>query len=358
METLDSFSKPSIPLKSSHKRGRELSSASHLGSASFAHNEAGTGTKRRKASNLAKAAKDDPEKLSRTIFVGNVSVKCNRDDIKRFVESGLSRPGCVESVRLRSVPIAAVPVAPGADFKMMIKAAVTQGAFNPKSASMNAYVVLKEPELVAIAGLRLNGVEFEGRHVRVDAAGEANKGGPHYDPKRTVFVGNLPYSATEEELLGAFSTGGASVEAVRVVRDKLTQVGKGFGFVLFKERSSVLAALNLDQIRCPLLGDKTLRVTRCSDSGEGGGARRTSNKLKSGERPNRKGFSGGGGGVVGKKTKVKLGKKPVGASAPNHMGIKGAEALPKARAALPQKHAIVKPSRGKKHHPKKQPHKR
>ena len=46
--------------------------------------------------------------------------------------------------------------------------------------------------------LELNGTEVEGRHLRVDMAT------PTLNNKRTVFVGNLPFTTDEENLREAF----------------------------------------------------------------------------------------------------------------------------------------------------------
>jgi cold-inducible RNA-binding protein len=47
---------------------------------------------------------------------------------------------------------------------------------------------------------------------------------------RRLYVGNLPYSTTDEELNGLFSRAG-SVESVRVMRDMATGRARGFAFV-------------------------------------------------------------------------------------------------------------------------------
>ena len=47
---------------------------------------------------------------------------------------------------------------------------------------------------------------------------------------RRLYVGNLPYSATEEQLTELFSRAG-KVETVRVMRDMATGRARGFAFV-------------------------------------------------------------------------------------------------------------------------------
>ena len=59
---------------------------------------------------------------------------------------------------------------------------------------------------------------------------------PQHDMKRSLFVGNLPFNLEEEELREHFEEFG-TIESVRLIRDKATGVGKGFGYVLFEVSS-------------------------------------------------------------------------------------------------------------------------
>ncbi|SCU82592.1 LANO_0B06854g1_1 [Lachancea nothofagi CBS 11611] len=61
------------------------------------------------------------------------------------------------------------------------------------------------------------------------------------DPYRTIFVGRLPYSVMEVELQKQFIRFG-EIEKVRVVRDKVTNKSRGYGFIMFKEELSARAA--------------------------------------------------------------------------------------------------------------------
>jgi RNA recognition motif-containing protein len=51
-----------------------------------------------------------------------------------------------------------------------------------------------------------------------------------------IYVGNLSYEATEEDLKAAFSRFG-EVTSVSIIRDKFTARSKGFGFVEMKSRA-------------------------------------------------------------------------------------------------------------------------
>lgn len=62
---------------------------------------------------------------------------------------------------------------------------------------------------------------------------------------KTLFVGNLPWSATEEDLTRAFSQHG-EVVAARVATDRDTGRSRGFGFVEVPEEQAeaVISAMN------------------------------------------------------------------------------------------------------------------
>ncbi|XP_033056212.1 RNA-binding protein 34 isoform X3 [Trachypithecus francoisi] len=99
-----------------------------------------------------------------------------------------------------------------------------------------------------------NGAQIaDGFRIRVDLASETSS-----RDKRSVFVGNLPYKVAESAVEKHFLDCG-SVMAVRIVRDQVTGVGKGFGYVLFENTDSVHLALKLNNSE--LMGRK-LRVMR------------------------------------------------------------------------------------------------
>lgn len=126
--------------------------------------------------------------------------------------------------------------------------------------------------------------QVDGHHIRVDRAAPVTKAaskagadsaGITYDPMRSVFVGNLDFKVADEDIIRAFNDGSkapeleAAVEAVRVVRDPKTNIGKGFAFVLFTSKAAARAALSLDGTP---LNDRPMRVTRVTKgSGAPGG---------------------------------------------------------------------------------------
>lgn len=52
-----------------------------------------------------------------------------------------------------------------------------------------------------------------------------------------LFVGNLPYAATEQDLQNFFAQAGVTVDSVNVMRDRFTGEARGFGFVEISDNS-------------------------------------------------------------------------------------------------------------------------
>ena len=64
---------------------------------------------------------------------------------------------------------------------------------------------------------------------------------------KKLFVGNLPYTANEQDLQNFFSDSGVAIDSVTVMRDRFTGQARGFGFVEMKtdpEAQAAIAALN------------------------------------------------------------------------------------------------------------------
>ena len=57
-----------------------------------------------------------------------------------------------------------------------------------------------------------------------------------------IYVGNLPYSTTDEDLRGLFAAHG-EVASARVVIDRMTGRSKGFGFVEMADRAQAQQAI-------------------------------------------------------------------------------------------------------------------
>jgi RNA recognition motif-containing protein len=88
-----------------------------------------------------------------------------------------------------------------------------------------------------------------------------------------IYVGNLSYSVTSEELRKAFEQFG-EVSAANVVTDKFTGQSKGFGFVEMPNKASGEAAIK--QLDGADLMGRNIRVNeaRPRTEGPGGGAPR------------------------------------------------------------------------------------
>ena len=86
-----------------------------------------------------------------------------------------------------------------------------------------------------------------------------------------LYVGNLPYSTSEEDLRNLFSQYG-NVESVAVITDRETGRSKGFGFVEFgddTEARNAISALSGQEF-----GGRALTVNEARPkTGGGGGAR-------------------------------------------------------------------------------------
>jgi nucleolar protein 12 len=120
------------------------------------------------------------------------------------------------------------------------------------------YVVFCSKDSVEEA-LKLNNMLVEGLRLRVDHAT------PTPDALRSIFVGNLPYQAEEMSLQQHFvkecGFQEIDVEGVRIIRDKDTMLCKGFGYVIFREKSMVAVALN--KMHESTYMKRQLRVTVC-----------------------------------------------------------------------------------------------
>jgi RNA recognition motif-containing protein len=102
---------------------------------------------------------------------------------------------------------------------------------------------------------------------------------------KKIYVGNLPFSATEDEIRGLFERHG-SVTSVSLINDRETGRPRGFGFVEMDESGADAAIQSLDGKD---FGGRSLRVNEAQDrrGGAGGGG--------GGGGPRGGGYGGGGG---------------------------------------------------------------
>jgi RNA recognition motif-containing protein len=92
-----------------------------------------------------------------------------------------------------------------------------------------------------------------------------------------IYVGNLAYAVTEDDLRTAFGEYG-EVTSVNVITDKFSGQSKGFGFVEMGENSEADAAIKA--LNDTALGGRNLRVNQAKpredrpQGGSGGGGGR------------------------------------------------------------------------------------
>ena len=80
-----------------------------------------------------------------------------------------------------------------------------------------------------------------------------------------IYVGNLPYNVTEEELKEAFSEFG-EVSSVNVITDKYSGQSKGFGFVEMANNSEADEAIKA--LNESLLKGRNIKVNQAKSRGE------------------------------------------------------------------------------------------
>ena len=113
-----------------------------------------------------------------------------------------------------------------------------------------------------------------------------------------IFVGNLSYQTTEEELQTAFAAYGA-VERVSIVRDRETGQPRGFAFVEMTNGAEATAAIN--SLNGQTISGRAIKVNEARPREArppGGGGNRFGGGGGGGGRGSggRGGYGGGGGG--------------------------------------------------------------
>jgi hypothetical protein len=108
---------------------------------------------------------------------------------------------------------------------------------------------------------------------------------------KRIFVGNLPFSATDQVLQETFAQYG-TVESAKVITDRMSGRSKGFGFVEMSNDTEAQAAI--DKLNGAEYEGRTITVNEAREMQprEGGGG--------GGGRPGGRGGYGGGGGGGGR----------------------------------------------------------
>lgn len=84
---------------------------------------------------------------------------------------------------------------------------------------------------------------------------------------KRIYVGNLPFTSTEDELRELFAAFGP-VHAVKLITDRETGRPRGFGFVEMDDENAASAIESLDNTQ---FGGRTLRVNEAHERKGGGG---------------------------------------------------------------------------------------
>ena len=121
---------------------------------------------------------------------------------------------------------------------------------------------------------------------------------------KKIYVGNLAFTVTDDELMQAFTSFG-TVASARVVMDRMTGRSKGFGFVEIADDAMADEAVN--KMNGQTIGGRPVRVSEAKpqedkprgprrEGGGGGGGFGGGGGGRGGPRGgNRDGGSGGGG---------------------------------------------------------------
>ncbi|CAF2138429.1 unnamed protein product [Rotaria magnacalcarata] len=187
---------------------------------------------------------EDPSVVNaQTVFVGNVPIGCTQKELRTL----FSQYGTVKSVRLRNL----IPLNP----KQGKRLAFIKKEFHPLQKTITAYIRFTD-ETEAEDATSLNGHLYKEHHLRVDVAHDLDTNTKH-DHKRSIFIGNLPFDANDDDVWKVFEECG-EIDSVRLVRDRATSVGKGFGYVLFQDEASVGLALRMNE-NCKI-GNRMIRI--------------------------------------------------------------------------------------------------
>ncbi|XP_016691369.1 RNA-binding protein 39 isoform X3 [Gossypium hirsutum] len=190
-------------------------------------------------------AEVDPERDQRTVFAYQITLKASERDIYEF----FSRAGKVRDVRL-----------------IMDRNSRRSKGF----AYVEFYDVMSVPMAIALSGQPLLGQpvmvkpsEAEKNLAQSTTSVAAGQIGSHAGGARRLYVGNLHFNITEDQLRQVFESFG-TVELVQLPLDE-TGHSKGFGFVQFARLEDAKNALNLNgQLE---IGGRVIKVSTVTDQG-------------------------------------------------------------------------------------------
>ncbi|EPY30449.1 nucleolar protein 12 [Angomonas deanei] len=194
------------------------------------------GVKKSKKQILRHALHKNEEEDKRTAFVGNLP---NTVD-KREVEKIFKECGTIESVRVRCQTLEERKEGEK-DVGRAVRVLRKEVKKDDEKYSAVAYVLFKEAKGVEEA-IKKSGLIFKHRHIFVTSLKPEEAA---FMPKTSIFLGNIAYDTTEEQVYQYFIQQGITdVKRVRLVKDRDTGSCKGFGYVEFQKPSSVQPAID------------------------------------------------------------------------------------------------------------------
>lgn len=171
------------------------------------------------------------------VWIGNLSYETTADAIRNFI---------IEKTASKSEPIVSEDI-------LRIKLPPKKGF---------AYVDLKSADQVAMA-IELSESRLDNRNLLIKSAGsfegrpESHVLGQKNPPSRILFVGNLPFDSTDEQLQEQFQHCGEIVK-IRTATFEDTGKCKGFSFIDFKSEEGPTNALK--DPKCRRMNGRNLRM--------------------------------------------------------------------------------------------------
>jgi cold-inducible RNA-binding protein len=149
-----------------------------------------------------------------------------------------------------------------------------------------------------------------------------------------LFVGNLSYAITEQELREAFSQNGRTVQSVRIALDRETQRPRGFAFIEVATDGDAESAIQ--QWNGQMLNGRNVFVEKAQERKPG--------DPRPAPRPRPGGFGGGPGGPP----RGPGGPRPGGFGPPGAGGFRGGPRYPVASATVDKEEGRRRSSRPEK----------
>jgi RNA recognition motif-containing protein len=128
------------------------------------------------------------------------------------------------------------------------------------------------------------------------ATRKSGSGQKEFEVKK-LYIGNLPFSATEDQLQEWFSQVGVSPSGVNLIRDRFTGQSRGFAFVEVNSDEDADRAVN--SLNGQNFGGRNLVVNEARPQAERGGGGRGFGGGRGGGGGGRGGHGGGRGGDRG-----------------------------------------------------------